>query len=64
MNQELVITIAWDITWYQSRVSSESAQPVRLEARGHEPRELDAASQNWNARVDTEGRVVPDIARI
>jgi hypothetical protein len=64
VNQELVITIAWDITWYQYRVSSESAQPVRLEARGHEPGELDASSQNWNARVDTEGRVVPDIARI
>ncbi|HEV3478408.1 MAG TPA: hypothetical protein VG144_03060 [Gaiellaceae bacterium] len=64
VNQELVITIAWDITWYQYRVSRESAQPVRLEARGHELGELDAVYQNWNARVDTEGRVVPDIARI
>jgi hypothetical protein len=64
VNQELVITIAWDITWYQYRVSRESAQPVRLEARGHELDALDAVYQNWNARVDTEGRVVPDIARI
>ena len=64
VNQELVITIAWDITWYQYRVSSESAQPVRLEARGHELGDLDGMSQHWNARVDTEGRVVPDIARI
>jgi hypothetical protein len=64
VNQELVITIAWDITWYQYRVSRESAQPVRLEARGHELGELDAVYQNWNGRVDTEGRVVPDIARI
>jgi hypothetical protein len=64
VNQELVITIAWDITWYQYRVSSESAQPVRLEARGHELADLDGMSQRWNARVDTEGRVVPDIARI
>jgi len=64
VNQELAITIAWDITWYQYRVSAESAQPVRLEARGHELGDLDGLFQNWNARVDTEGRVVPDIARI
>jgi hypothetical protein len=64
VNQELVITIAWDISWYQYRVSGESAKPVRLEARGHEPVELDGLFQDWNARVDTEGRVVPDIARI
>jgi hypothetical protein len=64
VNQELAITIAWDITWYQYRVSSESAQPVRLEARGHELGDLEALFQNWNARVDTDGRVVPDIARL
>jgi hypothetical protein len=64
VNQELVITIAWDISWYQYRVSGESGKPVRLEARGHEPGELDSLFKGWNARVDTEGRVVPDIARI
>ena len=64
VNQELVITIAWDITWYQYRVSAESALPVRLEARGHELDQLAVRYMNWNARVDTEGRVVPDIARI
>jgi hypothetical protein len=64
VNQELVITIAWDITWYQYRVSAESAKPVRLEARGHELDQLDVRYKSWNSRVDTEGRVVPDIARI
>jgi hypothetical protein len=64
VNQELVITIAWDITWYQYRVSAESAQRVRLEARGHELDQLAVRYTSWNARVDTEGRVVPDIARI
>jgi hypothetical protein len=64
VNQELVITIAWDITWYQYRVSAESSKPVRLEARGHELDQLDVRYTSWNARVDTEGRVVPDIARI
>jgi hypothetical protein len=37
---------------------------VRLEARGHELGDLEALFQNWNARVDTDGRVVPDIARL
>ncbi len=26
---ELIVTVAWDISWYQYRVSPESAQPVR-----------------------------------
>jgi hypothetical protein len=64
VNQELVITIAWEITWYQYRVSPESAQPVKLEARGHELSDLDVAFQAWNARVQADGRIVPEIARL
>lgn len=64
VNQELVITIAWDITWYQYRVSPESAQPVRLEARGHELSELDGLFQSWNAKIQPDGRIVPEIARV
>ena len=64
VNPELVITIARDISWYQYRVAPESAQPVRLAERGHDLRELEAASTSWNARVDEDGRVVPDIARV
>jgi hypothetical protein len=61
---ELVITIAWEISWYQYRVSPDSAQPVRLEERGHELDEIDARYRSWNARVEQEGRLVPDIARL
>ncbi|HEX2496186.1 MAG TPA: hypothetical protein VHK46_05070 [Gaiellaceae bacterium] len=64
VNQELVITIAWDITWYQYRVSADSAQPVRLEARGHEPGELEGSFQQWNASIQPDGRLVPRIARL
>jgi hypothetical protein len=64
VNQELVITIAWDISWYQYRVSFESAQPVRLEERGHEPTELEGAVTEWNAHLDDTGRVIPDISRL
>ena len=64
VNPELVVTVAWDISWYQYRVTPDSAQPVRLEERGHELDELDGRYQDWNARVEDDGRLVPDIARI
>jgi hypothetical protein len=61
---EVVITIAWEISWYQYRVTPELAQPVRLEARGHELAELDGLYTDWNAHLDEHGRIVPNIARI
>ncbi len=61
---EVVITVAWDISWYQYRVTPELAQPVRLEERGHELAELDPLYKDWNAHLDEHGRVVPNIARI
>ena len=61
---EVVITVAWDISWYQYRVTPELAQPVRLEERGHELSELDPLYRNWNAHLDEHGRVVPNIARV
>ena len=61
VNPEVVITVCWDISWYQYRVSFESAQPVRLEGRGHDPAELEASVIAWNAQLDGSGRVVPAI---
>ena len=63
-NGEMAVTVAWDISWYQYRVSPESGQPVRLERRGHELEELEPAFQGWNAHVEDGGRLVPDIARL
>jgi hypothetical protein len=64
VNAEVVVTVAWDISWYQYRVSPESDNPVRLEERGHDPDELEGPFTDWNARLDEEGRIVPDIARL
>jgi hypothetical protein len=61
---ELAVTVAWDISWYQYRVSPDSAQPVRLERRGHEVEELEDVFKVWNAHVGDEGRLVPEIARL
>jgi hypothetical protein len=64
VNAELVVTIAWDISWYQYRISPDSAQPVKLAERGHEVGELEGAYTGWNARVEEDGRIVPQIARL
>ena len=62
VNREAVITVAWDIAWYQYRVTFDSIQPVRLAERGDELYELDPSFQRWNAHLDEEGRVVPELA--
>ena len=64
VNAEVVITVAWDISWYQYRVSPEFENAVRLESRGHDPSELEAAFMDWNAHLEEDGRIIPDIARL
>ena len=63
-NTEVVVTVAWDLSWYQYRVAFDSAQPVRLTERGYEVGELDEAFRQWNALVEEDGRLVPEIARL
>ena len=62
VNAEVVVTVAWDISWYQYRVTAD-ASPVRLAERGHDPEELEGSFTDWNAHMEDDGRVVPDIAR-
>ncbi len=64
MNGELVVTIAWDISWYQYRITPESAQPIRLAERGHDLADLDDSFRGWNAHIEDDGRLVPEIARV
>lgn len=64
VNTEVVVTVAWEISWYQYRVLPDSAQPVRLAGRGHELGELEPSFTGWNARIERDGKVVPQIARL
>jgi hypothetical protein len=61
---EMVVTVAWEISWYQYRVSPEAAQPVRLVERGHDAEELEDGFKHWNAQLADDGRLIPDIARL
>jgi hypothetical protein len=60
---DVVVTIAWEISWYQYRITADSS-PVRLAERGHDPAELEGSFTEWNAHMEEDGRVVPDIARL
>jgi len=62
VNAEVVLTVAWDISWYQYRITPESGQPVRLEERGHDPRELESMFTSWNAKLTPDGRLAPNIS--
>ena len=64
VNAETILTFAWDITWYQYRVTPDAAQPVRIADRGHDPSEVDGIYARWNARFDETGRLVPELARV
>ena len=64
VNPEVVITVAWDISWYQYRVSPEAGQAVRLAERGYELDELDPRFAHWNGHLGPDGRVTPDIPRL
>jgi hypothetical protein len=64
VSSEVVLTVAWDISWYQYRITPESGQPVRLAERGHEPGELESLFTSWNARLSPDGRIVPDISPV
>jgi hypothetical protein len=64
VNPEVVITVAWDISWYQYRVVFESGQPVRLAERGYELDELDDRFKDWNGHLGPDGHLLADIPRI
>ena len=63
-NPEVVITVAWDISWYQYRVVLGSNQSVRLAERGYEIDDLDERFKDWNGTLDPSGKVAPDIPRV
>ncbi len=63
-NTEVVLTVAWEISWYQYRIVPDSAQPVRLAERGHDGSELPDRFTRANASFDAAGRLVPDIPRV
>jgi hypothetical protein len=56
---EMRITVAWDLTWYQWGVDvGAEGRPVHQIANGVDLAELDAAARQWNATALDGGRIV------
>jgi hypothetical protein len=57
--QLALVTIAWELSWYQWEVGADGdgddGEPVREVAKGAELSELDDKVQTWNAAVDEDG---------
>jgi hypothetical protein len=56
--QMALVTVAWEISWYQWEVSADGhAEPVREVAKGDEVAELAEEAQAWNAAVAQDGKL-------
>ena len=56
---EVVITVAWDLSWYQYRVVIADAPSIRLVERGYEIDELDERFRVNNAVFDADMALAP-----
>ncbi len=52
------LTVAWDLSWYQWKVEFNDGKPaVRAFRNGKEVSELGPADRAWNARAGEDGRL-------
>ena len=56
-HREVVVTVAWDLSWYQYRIDLRGAQTVTLQLRGQEQEELDERFHGWNAHAESDGLI-------
>jgi hypothetical protein len=55
---EVVLTVAWELSWYQFNVDlSDGREPVRLRGQGQELSELPADVQDWNCEMAPDGTI-------
>ena len=54
-HREVVVTVAWDLSWYQFRVDMLGPQPVTLQHRGEDVAEIDRRFRDWNAQAEPDG---------
>ncbi len=57
---EVVLTVAWELSWYQvTVVMSVPREPVQVRAQGQELSELDDDARTWNLEADASGKLFP-----
>jgi hypothetical protein len=57
-----VVTVAWELSWYQWNVNLDGATEVREVRKGSELSELESDEQAWNATVADDGRLRLELA--
>ena len=56
--QLALVTVAWELSWYQWEVGADSdSETVREIAKGKEVSELGDETRNWNAAVAEDGKL-------
>jgi hypothetical protein len=56
---QVSIVVAWDLSWYRFRVDlGDEADPVMMLDKGEEIEQIDEGLRDWNARLDSDGRVL------
>jgi hypothetical protein len=53
----VLVTVAWELSWYQWEVGADGSEAVREVRKGKEISELDDSERAWNARADTDGKL-------
>jgi len=60
---EVLIVVAWELSWYRYRVDlGDADDPVTLAEKGQELDELDESMRDWNATALGDGRLAVGVA--
>ena len=51
----VLVTVAWELSWYQWEIGGDGDGGVREVRKGNEVSELGEGERTWNARAGTDG---------
>jgi hypothetical protein len=55
----VTLVVAWELSWYRFKIDlGDEEDPVVLVQKGEEVREIEEELRDWNATVDSDGRLV------
>jgi hypothetical protein len=58
----VTVVVAWELSWYRFKIDlGDEEDPVVLVQKGEEVREIEEELRDWNATVDTDGRLVAGV---
>jgi hypothetical protein len=58
---QVTVVVAWELSWYRYRVDlGDEADPVMMLDKGEEIDQIDESLREWNATLDSGGRVLAD----